>query len=177
MNREEILNKLKDKDNKAAYEFSKKIGVESAESNKYYYMFDDFIAMLGEKSSYIRTRAFFLACNQARWDEEGKLEKAFDKMMLLLNDVKPTVVRQCLGALHEVVLFRPELSERIRVAVKAIDSNKYKDSMSPLIKKDAEELLKMIDLLHSVISEQTTQFPKTLAKTGHFRANQGETKQ
>ena len=101
--------------------------------------------MLGDKSSYIRARGFCLACNQARWDDEGKLEAAFDKMSLLLNDEKPTVVRQCIGALHEVALYRPELCERISAVVAAIDFSRYKDSMSPLIKKDAEELLKMMD--------------------------------
>lgn len=63
-----------------------------------------------------------------------------DKMSVLLNDEKPTVVRQCLGALHEVVLYRPELSEKIYKAVKGIDLTRYKDSMAPLIKKDADEL-------------------------------------
>ena len=66
-------------------------------------------------------------------------------MSVLVNDEKPTVVRQCLGALHEVVIYRPELSERVYEAVKNIDLSRYKDSMSPLIKKDAEELLKMIE--------------------------------
>lgn len=145
MNREEVLTKLKDKDDKAAYEFAKLIGAESAETNKYYCLFHDFIEMLGDKSSYIRTRGFCLACNQARWDDEGKLEAVFDKMSLLLNDEKPTVVRQCIGALHEVALYRSELCERIRAVVPAIDFSRYKDSMSPLIKKDAEELLKMMD--------------------------------
>ena len=144
MNREEVINRLKDKDDKAAYEFAKLIGAESAESDKYYCLFYDFIEMLGAKSSYIRTRGFCLACSQARWDDEGKLEAAFDKMSLLLNDEKPTVVRQCIGALHEVVLYRPELCERICEAVKAINLSRYKDSMAPLIKKDAEELLERI---------------------------------
>lgn len=145
MDREEVLNKLKDKDDKVAYEFAKLIGAESAESDKYYGLFYDFLEMLDDKSSYIRTRGFCLACNQARWDDEGKLEVAFDKMSLLLNDEKPTVVRQCIGALHEVVLYKPELCERIRAAVMAIDLSRYKDSMAPLIKKDGEELLKMIE--------------------------------
>lgn len=145
MDREEVLNKLKGKDDKAAYEFAKLIGAESAESDKYYGLFYDFLEMLDDKSSYIRTRGFCLACNQARWDDEGKLDAAFDKMSLLLNDEKPTVVRKCIGALHEVVLYKPELCERIRAAVMAIDLSRYKDSMAPLIKKDGKELLKMIE--------------------------------
>lgn len=141
----EIIKLLKDKDDKKAYEAAKEIGVKSAETSEYYELFDEFIGMLGEKSSYVRTRGFCLACAQARWDSDGKIDDAFDKMSVLLNDEKPTVVRQCLGALHEVALYRPELCERIREAVKNIDLNRYKDSMSPLIKKDAEELFMFIE--------------------------------
>ena len=57
-------------------------------------------------------------------------------MLKLLYDTKPTVVRQCLGALQEVVLYRPELSDKIKEKVKEIDVTKYRDSMSPLIKKE-----------------------------------------
>ena len=61
-------------------------------------------------------------------------------MLKLLNDSKPTVVRQCLSALHEVVLYRPELSGIIQEALMAIDLSKYKDSMAPLIMKDIKSL-------------------------------------
>lgn len=57
-------------------------------------------------------------------------------MLTLLHDVKPTVVRQCLHALHEVLLYRPELSEIINEEIKSIDLSGYKDSMATLIQKD-----------------------------------------
>lgn len=141
----EIIEALKDKDDKKEYSYAKEISVKSAETSEYYELFDEFIRMLSEKSSYVRTRGFCLACAQARWDDDGKLDAVFDKMSVLLNDEKPTVVRQCLGALHEVVLYRPELCERICKTVNNIDLSFYKDSMASLIKKDAEELLKMIE--------------------------------
>lgn len=65
-------------------------------------------------------------------------------MLALLHDEKPTVVRQYLTALHEVILYRPELHEVIKSEVEKIDVSKCKDSMSPLIKKDIDELLDMI---------------------------------
>lgn len=145
MNDYEIIKALKDKDDKKAYEFAKTICAESADTDKYYKLFNNFIEMLDDKSSYVRARGFRLACAQTRWDNEGKIDAAFDKMSELLHDKKPTVVRQCLSALHEVALFRTELSERICKAVKAIDPNIYKDSMAPLIKKDVDELLKMLE--------------------------------
>ena len=55
------------------------------------------------------------------------------------------MVRQCLQALHEVVFFKPELSELIKKEITNINISKYKESMSPLIQKDVNDLLKMID--------------------------------
>ena len=145
MDEQKIIEMLMDKDDKKAYNFAKEISARSADSDEYYALFDCFIGMLDHKSSYVRTRGFCLACAQARWDNAGKLDSAFDKMCALVNDEKPTVVRQCLKALHEVALFRPELSDRICAAVNSIELSNYKDSMSPLIKKDADELLKMLE--------------------------------
>lgn len=108
----EIILKLKDKDEKAAYEYSKILGAESAESDKYLHMLPEFADLLGDKNSYVRTRAFFLICNQARWAKDGQIADFFDRMSALLYDSKPIVVRQCLCALHEVALYRPEMSEK-----------------------------------------------------------------
>lgn len=141
---EEILRKLYDKDDKAAYEFAKLIGSESAVSDKYLDMIPAFAEMLKAKSSFVRARGFMLICNQARWADDGQLAAVFDQMLPLLNDPKPTVVRQCLAELHEVALFRPEMVGQIEKAVSEIDFDKYKDSMSPLIKKDVEDLKKVL---------------------------------
>ena len=141
---DEIIEKLRDKDEKAAYEFAKKIGIESAESDKYVEKIPVFSEMLTDKNSYVRTRAFMLICNQARWADNGQIEVVFNQMKALLYDPKPTVVRQCLGALHEVILYRPEMIELICDAVNNIDLSVYKDSMSPLIKKDIEALMAVV---------------------------------
>ncbi len=140
----EIILKLRDKDDKAAYEYSKLLGAESAQSDKYLPMIPQFADMLEDKSSYVRVRGFILICNQARWAKDGQIADVFDRMRVLLYDSKPTVVRQCLLALHEVVLYRSEMAEMIIDAVNHIDVSKYKESMSPLIKKDIDELMKVL---------------------------------
>ena len=114
---DEIIKKLRNKDEKAAYVFAKKIEIESAESDQYVEMITAFSEMLADKNSYVRTRAFMLICNQARWADKGQIEVVFSQMKALLYDVKPIVVRLCLGALHEVILYRPEMIELIRDAV------------------------------------------------------------
>lgn len=141
---EEILRKLTDRDDKTAYEFAKQLSVESTGSDRYLAMIPMFAELLQDKSSYVRTRAFILICNQARWANDGQLVAVFDQMCLLLNEPKPTVVRQCLSALREVVLFRPELSDKIENALTEIDVSKYKDSMSSLILKDVDELRNLL---------------------------------
>lgn len=120
---EEILRKLTDKNDKTAYEFAKQLGVESVESDRCLAMIPMFAELLQDKSSYVRTRAFVLICNQARGANDGQLAVVFDRMLLLLNDPKPTVVMQCLNALHEVALFRPELSDKIENALAEMDVN------------------------------------------------------
>lgn len=140
----DIIMRLRDKDDKAACEYAKQLGAESAASDRYLCMIPEFAEMLTDKNSYVRTRGFGLICNQARWADNGQIEAVFDQMRVLLFDDKPTVVRQCLGALHEVVLYRPEMSDRIRQAVDQIELGKYKDSMSPLIEKDMKELMKVL---------------------------------
>lgn len=141
----EIISRLRDKDEKAAYEFVKQLVVESAASDKYLGLIPEFAQMLTDKNSYVRTRGFGMICNQARWANDGQIEAVFDEMSALLKDEKPTVVRQCLAALHEVVLYRPELTDKIIDAVSKIDLKKYKDSMSPLIEKDMKELLRILE--------------------------------
>ena len=145
MYKKEIIQRLIDKDDKKAYEYAKKIGIESTKSNKYLDMIPDFASMLQDKSSLVRTRFFILICNQARWADDDQFEDVFKQMKILLNDPKPTVVRQCLNALHEVALFRPKMCNAIRKTVSKIDLSIYKDSMKPLIKKDIDELLKRVN--------------------------------
>lgn len=145
MNKKLILQKLTDKDDKAAYEYAKKINIESAKSDKYLCMISMFADMLQDKSSFVRARFFILICAQARWANEGQIESVFDQMKVLLNDPKPTVVRQCLNAMHELVLYRPGMSDAVKEALLNIDISQYKDSMSSLIKKDIDELIKIVN--------------------------------
>ncbi len=137
-----LVNKLRDKDDKKAYALGKGIVAKSATSNEYYSYFEDFVGLLDASSSYVRTRGFSICCAQARWDTQGKLQRAFPSMLKLLHDDKATVVRQCLGVLHEVALYRPELCEAILKEIQSIDLSRYKDSMAPLIQKDINEWMK-----------------------------------
>lgn len=140
-----LIQELQDKDDRKAYALLKEICAKSAATDEYYAYFDGFVSLMNAKSSYVRTRGFVLCCAQARWDAQGKLQGALEDMLRLLHDDKPTVVRQCLSALHEVVLYRPELCPAILEELARMDPSGYKDSMAPLIEKDIQKLRKRIE--------------------------------
>ena len=140
----DVIKQITQKDNKAAYAKTKEIVAASELSNDYYQYLDDFASLLDDDNSYIRTRAFILCCSQARWDD-GKIKKVLPIMVKLFNDSKPTVVRQCLEAIKEIVVYCPKLCPDILKAIKSIDTTKYKDSMAPLIKKDIDSLIDLIN--------------------------------
>ncbi len=136
----DIIAGLQNKNHAEAYQLLLELEGRSAESDELYEYFEVFLSLLESKSSFVRTRGFRLACAQAQWDVENKIEKNLDALLSMLEDEKPTAVRQCLAALHQVVLYQPHLMERIEEKLKAMDLSKYKDSMRPLIEKDVEAL-------------------------------------
>lgn len=140
-----MLARLTDNDDKRAYEFTKELLDVSEEKQEYYAFLEDFVSLLGSKKTYIRTRAFLLCCAQAKWDTEGRLEKALPDLLALFRDPKPTVVRQCLKAAEKLAVYRPELRAPLREELAAMDLNGYRDSMVPLILKDMEELSRVLE--------------------------------
>lgn len=137
-----IIESLQSKNDKESYQLLLQLEMQASKSNVLYGYFDEFIALLNHKKSLVRTRGFRLVCSQAQWDTENKLEKNLDILLCMLDDEKSTAVRQCLAALHTVILYKPDLSEKIEVKLNTMDLSKYKDSMISLIKRDMEELRK-----------------------------------
>lgn len=140
----DIITGLQNKKDIEAHKLLIQLEIKSAQSNELYGYFDDFVELLKNKSSFVRARGFRLACAQAQWDVKDKFEKNFDTLLCMLDDEKPTAVRQCIEAFHIVIIYKPEIIEKIEHKLNSIDLSKYKDSMSPLIKKDIEELRKVM---------------------------------
>lgn len=144
-NKTDIISGLRNKNDKEAYELLLELEKQAAESNVLYRYFDDFVELTSDEKSFVRTRGFRLVCAQAKWDIENKFEKNIDTLLCMLDDVKPIVVRQCLAALHEVVLYKPEVIDIICAKMKELDFSKYNDSMVSLIERDIEELVKLME--------------------------------
>ena len=136
----DIIAGLQNKKDTEAHQLLLQLEAQSADSDELYGYFEEFLELMKSKSSFVRTRGFRLACAQAKWDVDEKIEKNLDRLLSMLDDQKPTAVRQCLAALHIVVLYKPNLAERIGEKLDTMDLSKYKDSMRPLIQKDIEEL-------------------------------------
>ena len=109
----DIIAGLQNKKDTEAHQLLLQLEAQSADSDELYGYFDEFLELMKSKSSFVRTRGFRLACAQAKWDVDEKIEKNLDRLLSMLNDQKPTAVRQCLAALHIVVLYKPNLAERI----------------------------------------------------------------
>lgn len=138
----DIFAVLQSKKNTEAYQLLLMLEQQSEESDKLYPLFDGFLDLLESKSSFVRVRGFRLACAQAKWDTENKLEAHLDRLLTMLDDEKPTAVRQCLAALGPVVGWKPDLADRIGRRLEVMDPSKYGESMAPLIEKDRQALQK-----------------------------------
>lgn len=139
----DILEELYSKDTKVSYARFLEIEKVAENSNEIYKLFDDFLKMLDDENTYIRVRGFRLICKNSKWDKKNKINKYIDKILLELDDEKPTAVRQCLVALKELVKNKKELRSVIKKKLESINFLKYKDTMQGLIAKDIDEVLKM----------------------------------
>ena len=140
----EKIKMLYDKDDKVAYKVLLELETEVTESNELYNYFNDLLNMLKNEKSFVRVRAFRLICALAKWDNENKIENNFDLILKELDDNTSTSVRQCLGKLNLILIYKPNLSGKVENKLKQLDLTKYKESMQSLIKKDIDSILKNI---------------------------------
>lgn len=124
-------------DSNQAYVAFKRLGALASEAPMLDAYKNDLVDMLDAKSSYARTRAFLLLATNMRWiEDEPEADGLFEKMASCLHDPKPTVVRQCIQAMPQLVATSPGLARRIVRELEEIDPSGYRDSMAPLIAKD-----------------------------------------
>lgn len=140
-----MIRKLEDKDDKVAYSNLLELEKFTEQSDAIYEYFDIFLEMLDNKKSFIRVRGFRLICKNAKWDKYNKIDDSIDKILQELNDEKPTSVRQCLKAIEEIIMYKPNLKYTIKEKLLKINYLNYKDSMQSLIFKDVEKILMLIN--------------------------------
>ena len=139
-----LMSILTAKDTKQGYGAFLELERLSEESDDLYPYTERFADMVSDRAWAVRCRGFRLFCKQARWDDAGIIDRNLDRALVILEDKKPTAVRQALAALLDVTPYKRELWPAIRQRVEAIDLMHYKDSMAPLIEKDVQKLLDAI---------------------------------
>lgn len=141
---ESLIGMLEEKDTSAAYKALQELEQISDETGLLYIYTEKFVNMISSDKYVIRVRGFRLFCKQAKWDRNYILDENIDTVLNILNDEKPTAVRQALAALPDVVRHKPDLRETVKKAVSDICYLRYKDTMHSLIAKDVGEVLGLI---------------------------------
>ena len=147
---QDIISKLTAKDDKYACAIADKIISESQETDEWYEYFDDFASLLNHPKSLIRNRVLYILATNAQWDNENRFDAIISEYLAHVTDDKPITARQCIKALSQVGVAKPQYIPRILLCLHEADLSKYKDSMRPLIEKDMEEterILRATDLL------------------------------
>lgn len=136
---ESILLLLTQKDNQRARALADTIISESRETDKWYEYFDRFASLLGHPSSLVRNRALHILAANAQWDEENRFDGILPEFLAHVTDEKPITARQCVQALAQVGLAKPQYIPDILSRLHSADLSRYRDSMRPLIEKDMAE--------------------------------------
>lgn len=142
--KENIAAKLTAKDDKYTCAFADKIISESQETDEWYEYFDDFASLLDHPKSLVRNRVLHILAANAQWDEDNRFDSILADYLTHITDEKPITARQCVKALAQVGLAKPQYIPEILLHMRSADLSKYKDSMRPLIEKDIAETEKIL---------------------------------
>ena len=141
---EQLIANLTTKDNKYACAYADRIVSESQESDKWYAYFDDFATLLEHPNSLVRNRALCILAANIQWDEEERFQGILSAFLSHITDEKPITARQCVKALAQVGVAKPQYIPMILSSLQGADLSKYKDNMRSLIEKDIEETEKTL---------------------------------
>ena len=147
---QDIIAKLIAKDDKYACAIADKIISESQDTDEWYEYFDEFASLLNHPKSLVRNRVLYILATNAQWDNENRFDAIITEYLAHVTDDKPITARQCIKALAQIGVAKPQYIPRILLCLHEADLSKYKDSMRPLIEKDmaeTERILTATDLL------------------------------
>lgn len=147
--KENITAKLTAKDDKYACAFADKIISESQETDEWYEYFYDFASLLDYPKSLVRNRVLYILAANAQWDKENRFNSVISDFLTHITDEKPITARQCVKALAQVGLAKPQYISKILSCLQNADLSKYKDSMRPLIEKDIAETVNVLTAYNS----------------------------
>ena len=136
---QDIIAALTSKNDKYACAIADKIISESHDSDVWDEYFDAFASLLHYPKSLVRNRVLHILATNAQWDDENRFDTILDEYLAHIMDEKPITARQCIKALKQVGIAKPQYIPRIIACFHNADLSKYKDSMRPLIEQDMAE--------------------------------------
>ena len=141
---ENLIANLTSKDDKYACAIADKIISESQDTDEWYGYFDTFASLLNHPKSLVRNRALHILAANAQWDANNRFDAILSEYLSHVTDEKPITARQCIKALVQVGMAKPQYIPRILSCFHDADLSKYKDSMRPLIARDMEETERLL---------------------------------
>ena len=141
---ENLITNLTSKDDKYACAIADKIISESQDTDEWYGYFDAFASLLNHPKSLVRNRALHILAANAQWDDNNRFDAILSEYLSHITDEKPITARQCIKALVQVGMAKPQYIPRILSCFHDADLSKYKDSMRPLIERDMAEAEKTL---------------------------------
>lgn len=118
--------------------------MEKRKTKERYEYLDDFASLLDHPKALVRNRVLYILAANAQWDTENHFDSIISDFLTHITDEKPITARQCVKALAQVGVAKPQYIPRILSCLQSADLSKYKDSMRPLIEKDIVETEKIL---------------------------------
>lgn len=99
---------------------------------------------MNHPKSLVRNRVLHILAANAQWDEENRFDLIISELLAHVTDEKPITARQCIKALAQVGMAKPQYIPEILSCLRSADLSKYRDSMRPLLEKDILETEKRL---------------------------------
>lgn len=131
--------------------------------NDVYPYWDDFRNKLSSANSYQRSIGLMLISENAKWDQENKIEVTIDDYLSLIHDEKPITIRQCIQGLENIILSKPNVSQRIASELVSLQLATIKETMRKSVLLD---ILNILLLIQNVQSTDEIKFYVTNALHG-----------
>ena len=132
---QDIIAKLIAKDDKYACAIADKIISESQDTDEWYEYFDEFASLLNHPKSLVRNRVLYILATNAQWDNENRFDAIISEYIAHVTDAKPITARQCIKALAQIGVAKPQYIPRLLLCLHEADLSKYKDSKCLIISK------------------------------------------
>lgn len=100
---------------------------------------------LESANSYQRSIGLMLVAENVRWDKEGKFSKTIDRYLSCCLDEKFITARQAIQGLANIIAGTSTYNDKIKESMTQLPLEKYKANQQKLLKKDAANILKIIE--------------------------------